>query len=491
MGAAALSGSEFLQTAHAAPAEPAWDETFDVIVVGSGLAGMVSAISAKMNGCERVVILEKMPVYGGNSAIAAGDICAVGSKQSLAQGIQDSVDLFVEDFTKAGEGRNHKDLTRAVGENSGRGIDMLVAHGARFHEKLVKHFGHSVPRVHQPVGGCANGVLAPLRKAFTEQYKGDIRIRVKMDEIVRDHTGTAVGLKVRENYDLNPDLVSDDLENTTGKVKHYKARYGIIMAYGGYARDPQFRREDFPLFNPLMVQMAGLGATGGALRAMMAAGARPFGLSFMRYGFDLAGGDTRFGCLVHPKTARRYINEAAPRPPLAQTALEIASASDGRFPIEIFDEDCVKAFEDPIRTKRVLRLGSLRPYPTLEALAAAEKLDYAALKETIDQYNALMAAGKDTQFGKDTTKMGGLQIRKAPFYASTLIPKANNTVGGVLVTPRAEVVSVVDGKPIPGLYAAGECASGMHGSASLPSASLVVGLSFGLVAGEQVAARKM
>ena len=59
----------------------------------------------------------------------------------------------------------------------------------------------------------------------------------------------------------------------------------------------------------------------------------------------------------------------------------------------------------------------------------------------------------------------------------------------MLVTPKAEVVSVTDGKPIPGLYAAGECASGVHGKASLPSASIVVGITFGMIAAREIAAK--
>lgn len=72
------------------------------------------------------------------------------------------------------------------------------------------------------------------------------------------------------------------------------AAFSVILAFGSYARDSIWRQEDFPLFNPKMVEMASLGATGGGLRAAFAAGAHPFGMSFMRYGFDLAGGDCRF-----------------------------------------------------------------------------------------------------------------------------------------------------------------------------------------------------
>lgn len=487
-GAIGLYSSNACATSSS-PQPIKWDETFDVIVVGSGAAGMTSAVACKANGIKNVVVIEKLAVMGGNSCIAVGDICAVDSPITRKAGIRDSVDLFVSDFTKAGGGYNHKDISRTVGEWSGKAIEFLMSEGCEFSPDLMKHFGHSAARIHHPIGGCANGVLKPLRKAFLEKYQGQIRIRTKMDEIIKDETGAVIGLKVREHYDFNPLLRSDDLENTSGKVRYYRATKGVILAFGGYARDPIWRQEDFPLFNPKMVEMASLGATGGGLRAAFAAGARPFGMSFMRYGFDLAGGDCRFTCLVHPKSGKRYINEALPRDPLAQASLEIAEAT-GQFPVAIVDSNCLLHFEDQIRNKRMLKLGSLKGYDSLDALCKDQGLPADAVKQTIATYNAAVKANKDEAFGKDFAKADHLPIEKAPFYASPLIPRANNTVGGMLVTTKAEVRSVKDSKPIPHLYAAGECAAGAHGKASLPSASIVVGVTFGMIAAKELAAQK-
>lgn len=466
-----------------------WDEVFDVVVVGSGSAGMTTAVRCKSLGIDRVVVIEKLPVMGGNSCIAVGDICAVDSPITRKAGIEDSIDQFVADFTKAGAGYNHKPLTRKVAEQSGKAIEYLMSEGCVFDDKLMKHQGHSAYRIHHPVGGCARGVMAPLREAFLNKYKGEIRIRTRLDEIIKDKNGRVLGVKVREHYDFDPELTSDDLENTSGTVRYYRATKGVVLAFGGYARDPIWRKEDFPLFNPQMVEMASLGATGGGLRAAFAAGARPFGMSFMRYGFDLAGGDCRFVCLVHPSTGKRFINEALPRDPLADAALQIAEET-GRFPVAIVDAETLTHFEDPHRTKRQLKLGSLREYPTLEALCKAEKLPFDKVRVTLENYNKAVDVKSDAEFGKDFAKAEFQKCVKAPFYASALIPRANNTVGGMLVTPKAEVVSVVDSKPIPGLYAAGECASGVHGKASLPSSSIVVAITFGMIAAEELAQQK-
>jgi fumarate reductase flavoprotein subunit len=50
-----------------------WDETVEVLIVGSGFAGLAAAAEAAVNGAKSVVILEKMPIYGGNSIINGGE----------------------------------------------------------------------------------------------------------------------------------------------------------------------------------------------------------------------------------------------------------------------------------------------------------------------------------------------------------------------------------------------------------------------------------
>ena len=145
------------------------------------------SLTHKANGIKNVVVIEKLAVMGGNSCIAVGDICAVDSPITRKAKIKDSVDLFVSDFNKAGGGYNHKDISRTVGEWFGKAIEFLISDGCQFSSDLMKHFRHSAARIHHPIGGCANGVLKPLRKAFLEKYQGEIRIRTKMDEIIKDH----------------------------------------------------------------------------------------------------------------------------------------------------------------------------------------------------------------------------------------------------------------------------------------------------------------
>src|SRR5512145_1257087 len=90
-----------------------WDETYDVVVVGTGFAGLATAIEAKNAGAS-VVIIEKMVMHGGNSVINGGDFCAPGTKLQRENGIEDSPELMLKDMLRAGLYLNHPENAKVV-----------------------------------------------------------------------------------------------------------------------------------------------------------------------------------------------------------------------------------------------------------------------------------------------------------------------------------------------------------------------------------------
>ena len=97
-GGAALAASPLM--AHGVDKNIKWDETYDVIVIGSGFAGLAAAIEAKNAGAN-VVVLEKMTTFGGNSIINGGILTATGCPQQKMHKIEDSVDLLEKDILVA------------------------------------------------------------------------------------------------------------------------------------------------------------------------------------------------------------------------------------------------------------------------------------------------------------------------------------------------------------------------------------------------------
>lgn len=102
----------------------------DVVIVGAGGAGLTAAAQAAENGA-KVIVVEKMPIVGGNSLKATGGMNAADTKYQEALGITDSgVDEFIEDTMNAGHQINDRSLVTVMAEESSDAVDWLDAIGA-------------------------------------------------------------------------------------------------------------------------------------------------------------------------------------------------------------------------------------------------------------------------------------------------------------------------------------------------------------------------
>ena len=124
------------------------NEIYDVIVVGSGFAGLSAAIEARNAGCS-VLVIEKMRVPGGNSAICGGLIAVVDSPLQAVEKKSDSPQILVNDMLNAGKGLNHLALTQTVADQSLDAFLWLRDYlGVSFKDDLIHGGGHSVPRLY-------------------------------------------------------------------------------------------------------------------------------------------------------------------------------------------------------------------------------------------------------------------------------------------------------------------------------------------------------
>ena len=88
-------------------------ETYDIVIVGAGGAGMAAALSAKDAGMNPV-IFEKAPVAGGNTMKSSGGMNASKTKFQEELGIEDSNELFFEDTLTGGKGTNNQELLHYI-----------------------------------------------------------------------------------------------------------------------------------------------------------------------------------------------------------------------------------------------------------------------------------------------------------------------------------------------------------------------------------------
>lgn len=133
-------------TANAACKDPMpakWDEEVDVIVVGSGFAGLAAAAEAKNANAGNVIVLEKMRAPGGNSVINGGIFAVPGNPAQVKLGIKDSPELLASDMIAAGLGYGYPEKIKAMTEEALPTYEWTVKElGVQYNDKV----GHSVPR---------------------------------------------------------------------------------------------------------------------------------------------------------------------------------------------------------------------------------------------------------------------------------------------------------------------------------------------------------
>jgi len=502
-GAAMLSAS---QAMAAAPTEKEvkFDEEYDVIVIGTGFAGLAAAAKAAERGL-KVLILEKMGRVGGNSVINGGAFAVPNNKDQAAFGIQDSVDLFIKDALKAGLGINHVEMLEVIGKRAQETLDFTIKCGAKYQlgKKPTWFGGHSVNRTIVTENMSGSAIIQPMA-AFVEKLPGcKLMTRTKFDDFVMSADGTSVvGVTARTNYRFDNKLLSDDVENKTGEKKAYKAKKGVILASGGFSMDKVYRKLQDPRIAEDMDATNHEGATAGALLKAFQIGALPVHIDWIQQGPWASPDERGFGVAplltqqglfvkgvaVDVRNGKRFMNEMADRKTRADAEYVILREDPKAFPVAIgtyntFDEQIYAAVE------KGLASGVMKKFDTLDALAANYKIPAAALKETIAKYNEDAKNGVEDAFKKQSLKdvKGKEAIEmKGPFYGIRLMPKPHHTMGGLKIDVKARVISANTNKPIPGLFAAGEVTGGTHGASRLGSCAIADCLVFGMIAGESI-----
>lgn len=183
-------GSDSTQVAEAAEAIGL---KTDVVVIGAGGGGLSAAIEAHDAGAN-VIIVEKMPLVGGNTARATAGINAAGSVFQKAAGIEDSPELHYADAMKGGENKNDPELLKYMTTHAADAIDWLTELGADVSEVSATG-GASVKRTHRPVGGGAVGNnLVEILYANTEERNIQTMLETKATEILYED-GVVKGIK--------------------------------------------------------------------------------------------------------------------------------------------------------------------------------------------------------------------------------------------------------------------------------------------------------
>ena len=494
LGTGAVAGATLTLTGmvNAAPREmpESWDEEVDVVVIGTGFAGLAAAYEATKAGAS-VALLEKMRTPGGNSIINGGVISAAGSPEQAEQGIEDGPDAMYSDMLKAGLGLNHPQLARKVAEESAAIVQWTIDELGVAYRGMVHMGGHAVPRSYATAAGSGSGIVIPQLEKLAE-LGIEPRTGTLLKYLIRDEDGRVEGVEVQVGYRF-PDADSGD------PVK-IKARRAVVLATGGFGNDVDYRMMQDPRLTGELDTTNHPGATSEALREAMNIGGSLIQPSWIQLGpwtspdergFGLAphfvqGVAAAYGLWIETTTGQRFVNEMADRKTRADAIIAagnkvIAFCDAGGFE---------KAKTAPgAKLDRLMESGVLKEYASLEEMAAAYEVPLDALQETIATFNASVAAGEDSEMGR-YMQADQFAIENAPYYAVRLLPKIHHTMGGIAINTEAQALDVTNSEPIPGLYVAGEAAGGVHGASRLGSCAIADCLVFGRIAGRNAAAEE-
>ncbi|HUE33986.1 MAG TPA: FAD-dependent oxidoreductase [Mycobacterium sp.] len=505
-----------------------WDCEVDVVVLGSGGAGLTAALSAAAAGAS-VAVFEKAPTVGGTTAVSGGIVWIPAHNRSpegeltaaealrylRAQSFGSMDDALVETFVRTGPAM----------------LDFVEAHsGLRF--EIATGFPDYQPELPggQPTGGrslsaapfdlAQLGDWATRITSFPADWSNvgfDAETRARLHAAIDERTshlcvaGTAliagllkgllnVGVTPRVNARAEQLIV--EAEDVTGarialpgQSLNVRARHGVILGTGGFEWDPALAQAF--LRGPMHGAVSPPNNTGDGLRMAMAHGAdlanmgEAWWVPIVRIPGDTIEGKprsrsvrlerTRPRSIIVNAAGRRFVNEAC-------DYNSMAGAFHYLDPRGGYVNDRGWIVFDSVHLQRYGFLGVApgQQVPDwfcesadLAELAAKTGIDAGGLNRTIQEWNRHVAVGTDPEFGRGSSAYDGYwgddtattlagktlgPIDTAPYYAVPVRIGAMGTKGGPRTDPDGRVLHV-SGEPIPGLFAAGNAMAGATGRA--------------------------
>ncbi len=557
-----------------------WDRTVDLLVMGSGAAGMGAAVRAHDLGLA-VLLVEKSDLYGGNSAMSGG-VCWVANNPGMArEGISDSDEkgfeylkhitkgevpddrlwLYIRESKRVLAYLHEKTHVRYVplakytdyypeapgGLPGGRSMDPVPFDGSKLREDLMRlrrphpqsqilgKFGITAKEAQAAIGVGFRTMmfmawqmfLYMLRHFKRKRWGRDTKLcagnslmgRLLLSLKERNVTAwlnTSVEELVFEDGKVIGAVISKD-----GETMRVRTKRGIVLAAGGFSRNLEMRQQYQR--RPITTEWtAGAPSNtgdaivmgrdaGGALDLMDEAWWTPVSIvPKSPFSWVLVVEKSLPHGLFVNQAGKRFTNEAAPYIDVVDGMYaDVAKngAADPRW-FHIFDATYRKSsIAGPVAPGKVMpdtrlphryRDGKfLYKADTLEELCEQLQIPAATVKSTISRFNEYAVKGEDPDYNrgwsaqdryygdpsvKPNCSLG--PIETGPFYAVQIYPGDLGTKGG-LVTDEHSRVLKEDGRPIPGLYAAGNTSSSVMGR-TYPGAGGTIGpaLTFGFLAAE-------
>ncbi|AWP34708.1 flavocytochrome c (plasmid) [Pantoea vagans] len=443
-------------------------QNYDVVIVGSGGAGLAAAIQAHDEGA-RVVIIEKMPTIGGNTIKASVGMNAAETRFQKLKGIEDSKELFYEETLKGGQFKNNPVLLREFVDLAPEAIEWLADKGIELNDITITG-GMSIDRTHRPADRSAVGgfLISGLVKNINSRNI-EVLLETSVAEILYEN-GAVAGVKVVDEYN-------------DSRILNAKS---VIVATGGFSAN----RELVVKYRPELdgfVTTNHKGATGSGIAMLEKIGAGTVDMGEIQIhptveqttsylvSESIRGG----GAILVSQAGKRFYNEMETRDKVSAQIIALPEKSAWI----VFDEQVRmnnKAADEYIAK------GFVISAPTVAELAVKLNMsEHHTLEATLARYNNFVIMQKDEDFGRQTALRHPLS--EAPFYAIRVAPGVHHTMGGVTIDTTTAVLDSQK-QVINGAWACGEVVGGIHGANRIGGNAVADIIIFGILAGGNAAA---
>ncbi len=440
------------------------DTKTDIVIIGGGGAGLTAAISAAEKGA-KIILIEKMPMLGGNTNYATGGLNAANTSIQKLKGVEDSEELFVQDTMKGGKNKNNIKLVEKMAYKSKDIIEWLAIRGADLSD-LGRLAGQNKDRTHRPLGGSAVGPNIVMALSETaNKLNLDIRLNQKAINLL-EKNGEIIGVEI--------------LLNSGKKYNIYSK--SVIITTGGFGAN-------FDMVSELVPELKGFGTTnqkgalGEGVVMLNKIGADMVDLNQIQTHPTVVPSNSEMiteavrgnGAILVNRDGKRFVNELETRDVVSKAEL----SQNGGTAYLVFDQGVRKSLK---AIEKYNKSGLLTRGKNIEELAKKLNIPYLTFKESIEKYNEFVILKNDKEFSRENMQR---ELNQGPFYAVEVGPAIHHTMGGVKINEETAVLR--NNKVIPGLYAAGEVTGGIHGANRLGGNAMTDITVFGKIAGEAAA----
>ena len=399
-------------------------ENVDVVIVGSGFAGLMAAYELHFNNPDlSFVLLEQLDFIGGQTATTGGVIYSPTTPLSSEDfDVQTVIDLFTYQSREPVRGNLIRNLFAPGYELLTRYLEM----GATFYDDAETRgagdYWLNVNRHTQSGPG-----FATFWHNFVAANPIDLRTASQATGLLVNADGEVYGVSVRSRY--------------SEYEIHASA---VLLATGGFGFNDELKAEYLPMFHPRNnIARVMPGATGDGI------------LFTRRFGTPVVGQGA-----IHGVLRPTFDFATIPAPFIVNTAGErFANEAYVFGVIQALDGGAVTAFRIADSNLEIsalearLEAGALMAHDSLEDLARARGIDVDTFLATVQAYNAAVDAQESPGFGLPAD--AARRIDAPPFFSEQVRSSHIGTIPGILVD---DYLRVLDGSnnPVPGLYAAGE-----------------------------------